>query len=91
MYWTSKTRMITAIAATILVAGCASGTEAQFGDTVRDMTEKQIHNLDAAYNPDPEASEGGDPERLSDVLDAHRNNAEDLTEDRGALIMRPFR
>jgi hypothetical protein len=91
MYWTSKTRMITAIAATILVAGCASGTEAQFGDTVRDMTEKQIHNLDAAYNPDPEAPEGGNPDRLNDVVDAHRNNAEDLTEDRGALIMRPFR
>jgi len=91
MYWTSKTRMITAIAATILVAGCASGTEAQFGDTVRDMTEKQIHDLDAAYNPDPGALEGGNPDRLNEVVDAHRNNAEDLTEDRGALIVRPFR
>jgi len=91
MYKTTKTRMITVIAATILVAGCASGTEAQFGDAVRDMTEKQIHDLDAAYNPDPEAPEGGDPERLNDVLDAHRNNAEDPTEDRGTLIMRPFR
>ena len=90
MYKTTKTRMITVIAATILVAGCASGTEAQFGDAVRDMTEKQIHDLDAAYNPDPEAPEGGDPERLNDVLDAHRNNAEDRTEDRGAIIMRPF-
>jgi len=90
MYKTTKTRMITVIAATILVAGCASGTEAQFGDAVRDMTEKQIHNLDAAYNPDPEALEGGNPDRLNEVVDAHRNNAEDITEDRGALIMRPF-
>ena len=90
MYWTTKTRMITVMAATILVAGCASGTEAQFGDAVRDMTEKQMHSLDAAYNPDPEAPEGGNPDRLNEVVDAHRNNAEDMTEDRGALIMRPF-
>jgi hypothetical protein len=90
MYWTTKTRMITVMAATILVAGCAGGTEVQFGDAVRDMTEKQIHNLVAAYNPDPEAPEGGNPDRLNEVVDAHRNNAEDLTEDRGALIMRPF-
>jgi hypothetical protein len=51
------------------------------------MTEKQIHNLDAAYNPDPAAVTGGHPDRLNDVLDSHRNNAADLTEDRGALRM----
>lgn len=90
MYSTTKTRLITAIAATILVTGCATGTGAQFGDVVRDMTEKQIHNPDAAYNPDPQALEGGNPDRLNDVVDAHRNNATDPTEERGALIMRPF-
>lgn len=90
MYWTTKTRMMTAIAGAILISGCASGTKAQFGDSVRHMTEKQIHNLDAAHNPDPAALEGGNPDRLNEVVDAHRNNAIDPTEDRGALVMRPF-
>lgn len=79
----------TAIAAAILQTGCAdqAGTVPQFGDSVRHMTEQQIHNPDAAYNPDPEPPMGGNPDRLNEVVDAHRNNAEDLTEDRGALTM----
>lgn len=93
MYWTAATRTMTAIAATILLAGCAhrAGPDAGFGDAVRHMTEKQFHNLDAAHNPDPQALDGGNPDRLNEVLDAHRNNAEDLTEDRGAITMRPVR
>jgi len=92
MNWTTKARMAAAIIATMLSAGCANhgGTEAQFGDSVRHMTGQQIYNLDAAHNPDPQPLEGGNPDRLNDVVDSHRNNAEDPTEDRGALIMRPF-
>jgi len=88
----TKAGMAAAIAATMLLAGCAShgDTEAKFGDSVRHMTGQQIYNLDAAHNPDPQPLEGGNPDRLNDVVDSHRNNAEDLTEDRGALIMRPF-
>jgi hypothetical protein len=54
------------------------------------MTEQQIYNLDAAYNPDPEPLEGAHPDRLNDVVDSHRNNAEDPTEDSGALRMGRF-
>lgn len=92
MHWTIKARMAAAIAATTLLCGCAhqADTEAQFGDTVRHMTEQQIYNLDAAHNPDPEPLMGGNVDRLNDVLDSHRNNAEDPTEDRGALTMDRF-
>jgi hypothetical protein len=92
MHWTIKAGMATGIAAAMLLSGCAhrADTKAQFGDTVRHMTEQQIYDLDAAYNPDPEPLMGGDVVRLNDVLDSHRNNAEDLTEDRGALEMRDF-
>jgi hypothetical protein len=78
-----------ALATATLFCGCAqqASKELQFGDTVRDMTEQQIYNLDAAHNPDPQPPMGGDPDRLNDVLDSHRNNAEDPTEDRGALTI----
>jgi hypothetical protein len=92
MHWTIKAGMATGIAAAMLLSGCAhrSDTKAQFGDTVRHMTEQQIYDPDAAYNPEPQPLMGGNPDRLNDVVDSHRNNAEDPTEDRGALIMRPF-
>ena len=92
MHWTIKAGMATGIAAMVLLSGCShqAGTKAQFGDTVRHMTEQQIYNLDAAYNPDPEPLMGGNPDRLNDVVDSHRNNAEDPTEDRGALRMGRF-
>ena len=85
-----KKIMAVAISASVLfLFGCAHdrASKAQFGDAVRHMTEKQIYNLDAAYNPDPAAVTGGEPDRLNDVLDSHRNNATDPTEDRGALRM----
>jgi hypothetical protein len=86
------TKGMAAAIATILLAGCAhqSGTKAQFGDSVRHMTEQQIYNLDAAHNPDSEPPMGGNPDRLNGVVDSHRNNAEDQTEDRGALRMGRF-
>lgn len=76
--------MTTAVVAMLLLSACAhQGPE--FGDAVRHMTEQQIHDLDAAYNPDPAPVTGGDVYKLVDILDAHRNNAADATEDTGAL------
>ena len=92
MHWTIKAGMATGIAAATLLSGCAyqADPKAQFGDSVRHMTEQQIYNLDAALNPDPEPLMGGNPDRLSGVVDSHRINAEDPTEDRGALTMDRF-
>lgn len=84
MYWKTTKAMMLTIVLTMLAA-CAGTGGREFGDSVREMTEKQIHNLDAAYNPDPAPVTGGDVYKLDDILDAHRNNAEDPTEDRGVL------
>ncbi|MEX2124733.1 MAG: hypothetical protein WD795_12640 [Woeseia sp.] len=79
--------MTTAVAVTMLLLGCAhnSTTEPQFGDSVRHMTEQQIYNLDAAYNPDPNPVEGGDVDRLTNVLESHRGDVADPAEASGAL------
>lgn len=76
MHWTITTRMTAAIAATMVLSACAhkSPTKSQFGDSVRHMTGQQIYDLDAAYNPDPNAVQGGDVDRLNNVLDGHRND-----------------
>jgi hypothetical protein len=91
MHFTIK-GIAAAFAAAMLLSGCAyqPDTEAQFGDSVRHMTEQQTYNLDAAHNPAAEPPMGGNPDRLNDVLDSHRNNAEDPTEDRGALAVIGF-
>jgi len=84
MHWKITAAMTSILGATALLSACAhKGPE--FGDSVRHMTEQQTYNLDAAYNPDPAPVTGGDVYKLDDVLEAHRNNAEDPTEDRGAL------
>ena len=84
MYWKITAAMTSGLGAIALLSACAhKGPE--LGSAVRHMTEQQIYNLDAAYNPDPAPVTGGDVYKLDDVLEAHRNNAEDVTEDRGAL------
>jgi hypothetical protein len=45
----------------------------EFGDTVRSVMEKQIHDLEAAMNPNPDAIEGSDPYRMDANLEAYRN------------------
>lgn len=57
-------------------AGCATrdGTEADFGNSVRQMTEQQIYDMNAAASPDPNAVLGGDPDRLNNTLDGHRKD-----------------
>jgi hypothetical protein len=75
---------------TLLLAACAHDSGARFGDSVRHMTEYQILDLDAAHNPDPAPVVGGDVYKLDDILEAHRNNGADATEDRGALVTVPI-
>lgn len=82
--------ILLAAAATVLLAACAHDSSERLGDSVRHMTEQQIQNLDAAYNPDPTPVTGGDVYKLDDVLEAHRNNAEDPTEDHGAVVSAPI-
>lgn len=66
--------------AIVAIGGCASGKDRpQFGDAVRHMTEQQTHNLDAAYNPDPNAVTGADSDRLNAVLETHRKTVADPT------------
>lgn len=87
MYGKITTVMTSVLGAMTLLSACAhKGPE--IGDSVRHMTGQQIYNLDAAYNPDPAPVTGADVYKLDEVLEAHRNNAEDPTEDRGALTTR---
>jgi hypothetical protein len=82
MHWTITARMTTAIAATMLLFGCAhqKSKEPQFGDSVRHMNEQQIYDLDAAYNPDPNPVLGGDVNKLNNVLEGHRIDVADPAE-----------
>jgi len=68
---------ITIAAALILTCtGCATQdrTESDFGNSVRQMTEQQIYDMNAAASPDPNAVLGGDPDRLNNTLDGHRRD-----------------
>lgn len=67
--------LIAVFAALILTCtGCATQdrTESDFGNSVRQMTEQQIYDMNAAASPDPNAVLGGDPDRLNNTLDGHR-------------------
>lgn len=56
-------------------AGCASASrvEADFGDSVRQVTKAQIYDMDAAMNPDPAAVVGAHPDQIDRAVNAHRN------------------
>ena len=74
-----KIRYITiTVAATLMLVGvgCANQnrTAADFGNSVRQMTEQQIYDMNAASSPDPNAVLGGDPDRLNNTLDGHRRD-----------------
>lgn len=66
------------MAGIMLLTGCA--TQSQFGESVRHMTQQQIYNPDAAYNPDPAPPLGADVDRLDKVLDTHRNSVSEPAE-----------
>ena len=68
------------LVAAVLANGCSRQPTipaAEFGETVRNVMESQIHDHEAAIHPNPDAIEGSDPYRLEAVLNAHRG---DVTE-----------
>ena len=59
----------------LLATGCnrhPTIPEAEFGETVRDVLNSQIHDYEAAIHPNPDAVEGSDPYRLEAALQGHR-------------------
>jgi hypothetical protein len=59
----------------LLSTGCSSHPElptVEFGDSVRSVMEKQIYDLEAAMNPNPDAIEGSDPYRMDAALEVYR-------------------
>jgi hypothetical protein len=66
------------VACAVLTTGCAeTRTEREFGDSVREVMTKQIHDPGAAALPKSDAVTGGDPTRLEAVLEAHRGDVAD--------------
>ena len=50
---------------TLLASGCSrqpTVPDAEFGEAVRNVMNSQIHDVEAAIHPDPEAVEGSDDE-----------------------------
>lgn len=73
----NRTKTIIIVATLVLLsAGCANQnrTAADFGNSVRQMTEQQIYDMNAASSPDGNAVMGGDPDRLNNTLEGHRND-----------------
>jgi hypothetical protein len=68
--------MLFAATQILIGAGCANRNivEADFGNSVRQMTEHQIYDMNAATSPDPNAVLGGDPDRLNNTLEGHRQD-----------------
>ena len=65
-------------ACVVLTTGCAeTRTEREFGDSVREVMTKQIHDPGAAALPKSDAVTGGDPTRLEAVLEGHRGDVAD--------------
>jgi hypothetical protein len=74
-----KKQYLTIAVSTALVligTGCANQnrTAADFGNSVRQMTEQQIYDMNAASSPDTNAVLGGDPDRLNNTLEGHRKD-----------------
>lgn len=69
-------KLLTLATCLAVTAGCAasSGTERAFGDAVRQVTNAQIYDANAAANPDPAPVVGGDPDQLNNSIDAHRKD-----------------
>ncbi len=60
----------------LIGSGCANQnrTEVDFGNSVRQMVEQQIYDMNAASSPDTNAVLGGDPDRLNNTLEGHRED-----------------
>ena len=64
-----------------IASGCSSQpTDTEFGDSVRNVMEYQIHDYEAALHPPPDAVEGSDPDRLNTVIDTYRKGAGEAQE-----------
>ena len=48
--------------------------EPEFGQSVRNTMQSQIHDFGAALQPDTEPLEGSDSDRLNNALNAHRES-----------------
>lgn len=79
-----KTTAILGALALAALSGCAH--EDGLGDSVRHMTEQQVYDRDAYFNPDPAPALGGDADRLNATLEMHRNGISDPAEHRGAPL-----
>ncbi len=65
------------LAAAVLSSGCSRQPTipvAEFGETVRSVMNSQIHDYAVAINPNPNAVEGSDPDRLDAALKAYRED-----------------
>jgi hypothetical protein len=65
------------LVAAVFASGCSRQPTipvAEFGETVRNVMESQIHDHEAAIHPDPDAVEGSDPYRLDAALKAYRED-----------------
>lgn len=67
-------------ACAILASGCAeTRVEREFGDSVREVMSKQIHDPGAAVSPGTDPMTGGDATRLEGVLESHRGDVADTS------------
>ena len=65
------------LVAAVFASGCSRQPTipgAEFGETVRNVMESQIHDHEAAILPDPDTVEGSDPYRLDAALKAYRED-----------------
>ena len=68
---------LTALLLATFVGGCSQQPTVPpvpFGETVRSVLESQIHDHEAAIHPNPNATEGSDPDRLNAALEAYRTD-----------------
>jgi hypothetical protein len=68
----------TALVTSLLILGCAGtspkNVERDFGNSVRQMVQSQTLDPVTAANPDPDAPDSGDGQRLNNALDAYRGD-----------------
>lgn len=76
--------------ALLSISGCesATGTERDYGNSVRLMVQSQTADPNAAMLPDPNPVDSGDGERLNHVIEAYREPSPEQT--RPEITSNPF-
>lgn len=76
--------------ALLSISGCetTTGTERDYGNSVRLMRQSQMADPNAAMLPDPNAIDSGDGERLNHAIEAYREPAPEPT--RSEIQSNPF-